>query len=87
MSSAELKFKEMVSASANEVENFNDFAEDRAIIWAANEIKKFATALERIAALDCVYGVGCVVNDKCECPSCIAADALKARAAGGGGDD
>lgn len=35
----EEKFFSMVESSANEIENFNDFSEDRAIMWAANEIK------------------------------------------------
>jgi len=35
---SEDKFKAMVAASQAEIENFNDFAGDRAQVWAAQEI-------------------------------------------------
>ena len=34
------KFQEMVGASRNAIEDFNDMADDRAIVWAAEQIER-----------------------------------------------
>ncbi len=32
------KWKQMVNSSKSQIEDFNDFAEDKAIVWADNQI-------------------------------------------------
>lgn len=39
------KWNEMVIDSKGVIEDFNDFAEDKAIVWADNEIKNYKRAM------------------------------------------
>lgn len=51
----EEKFKAMVSSAEDEIENFNDFSEDKALVWASTKIKDQSSALIRLAvALDAI---------------------------------
>lgn len=39
------KWNEMVCSSKEQFENFNDFSEDKAIIWADNELNNYKRAM------------------------------------------
>jgi len=39
------KWRELVEQSKNQIENFNDFSEDTAIVWADNQIKDYKRAM------------------------------------------
>lgn len=39
------KWKEMVKSSRAEIEDFNDFADDKAIVWADNQIRSYKEAM------------------------------------------
>jgi hypothetical protein len=43
----EEKFLSMVKNSKELIEDFNDFADDQAIVWAANEIKNLRLLLKK----------------------------------------
>lgn len=44
------KWKEMVTASERVIEDFNDFADDRATVWADNQIKQLTAERDRLRA-------------------------------------
>ena len=39
------KWKEMVKGSRAAIEDFNDFADDKAVVWANNELENYKRAL------------------------------------------
>jgi two-component SAPR family response regulator len=39
------KWKEMVNGSKESIENFNDFLDDKAIVWADNEMNNYRLAM------------------------------------------
>ena len=39
------KWSEMVKGSKDAIEDFNDFADDKAIVWADNELKNYKRAM------------------------------------------
>lgn len=45
----EEKFYEMVASSESSIQNFNDFFDDKAIVWAAHKIKSLDA---RVKALE-----------------------------------
>lgn len=52
----EAKFKEMVSAARDAIEDFNDMPDDRAIVWAADEIKRLTAAVGKLREALEVFG-------------------------------
>ena len=42
------KWKEMVNSSRRAVDDFNDFADDNAIIWADSQIKSYRQAMQAL---------------------------------------
>jgi len=45
MSDRPEKWNEMTNSSKAAIEDFNDFADDKAIVWADNEIKNYKRAM------------------------------------------
>lgn len=63
------KFKDMSKNAKEAVENFNDFADDRAILWADSTIKQLVEALKPFANYAC--------EPPCYCHNCKARDIIK----------
>jgi hypothetical protein len=47
----EEKFKEMAMAAQDAIEDFNDFADDKAVWWAWQKIKTLRSTLQTIATM------------------------------------
>lgn len=55
------KWEEMVKSSKDAIEDFNDFADDKAIVWADNEIKNYRRAMLILAGANSNYDMS--LND------------------------
>lgn len=74
----EKKWIEMVEGSKGAIENFNNFADDTAIVYAADKIKKLTFALEKIANTEYCKDCGCDQDAEAEdCRKCLKNVALK----------
>lgn len=51
MSDTEKHFFKMAAASASRHEDFNDFADDRALMWAAKELNRLRAKLDSLTSL------------------------------------
>lgn len=51
------KWDEMVNNSKEAIENFNNFADDKAIVWADNEIKNYKRAMMILVAANSNYNM------------------------------
>jgi len=52
------QFNAMVRASIEAIEDFHDFDDDRAIVWASSEIDRLRKVLNRIANTKIPYSDG-----------------------------
>jgi len=49
------KWKEMVSNSKSQIEDFNDFLDDKAIVWADNEMNNYKRAMMILVGAETNY--------------------------------
>ena len=74
----EQKWIEMVGGSKGAIEDFNGFADDKAIVYASDLISELTTALEKIAHTEYCEVSGCCQDTTAKaCRKCLANVALK----------